>query len=114
MKYKTGDTVKVISGRYKGSVGAIKAVDRKNNKVIVEGVNLAKVALKPTQQNPDGGVIEREAPIDASNIMIYDEKAKKAGRLVLRVEEDGTKTRINKATGQPVDKKSKKGGRKSK
>ena len=81
MKIKTGDKVIVISGRYKGSIGEVKAVSPKTNRVIVEGVNLAKKTLKPSQENPDGGIIEREAPINASNVMVYDDKAKKAGRV---------------------------------
>lgn len=107
MKIKTGDQVKVISGRYKGSIGEVKAVDVKKGRIVVEGVNLAKKALKPTQENPDGGVIEREAPIDASNVLIYDEKAKKAGRVYYTTDGKGNKVRMNKATGKEV-----KGGKK--
>jgi large subunit ribosomal protein L24 len=77
MKIKTGDTVKVISGHYKGTIGEVKAVSPKTNKVIVEGVNVVKKALKPSQQNPDGGIVEQEAPIDASNVKKYDKKEEK-------------------------------------
>ena len=56
MKIKTGDMVKVISGRYKGTTGEVKAVSPKTNKVIVEGVNLVKKSMKPTQANPEGGI----------------------------------------------------------
>lgn len=79
MKIKTGDQVKVITGHYKGTIGEVKAVSPKKNKVIVEGVNVVKKNLKPSQANPDGGVVEQEAPIDASNVVKYDKKdAKKA------------------------------------
>lgn len=101
MKIKTGDTVKVISGHYKGTVGEVKSVDPKNNKVVVEGVNMAKKALKPTQQNPEGGMIEKEAPIDASNVMLYDKKAKSVSRVGYKVE-DGKKIRVFKKSGAEI------------
>jgi large subunit ribosomal protein L24 len=102
MKIKTGDTVKVISGHYKGLVGEVKAVSPKTNKVIVEGVNLMKKTLKPTQQNPDGGIVEREAPIDASNVVFFDEKAKSKVKLGNKVNEKGVKVRYNKKTGKEI------------
>lgn len=106
MKIKTGDKVKVISGHYKGTIADVKAVSPKTNRIIVEGVNVIKKSLKPTQANPEGGIIEIEAPIDASNVMIYDEKAKKAGRVGYSgVGKD--KVRINKKTGKEI-----KGGKK--
>jgi len=102
MKIKTGDTVKVISGHYKGTVGEVKAVSPKTNKVIVEGVNLAKKALKPTQANPEGGIVEQEAPIDASNVAFYDEKSKGTVKLGSKVNDKGKKVRINKKTGKEI------------
>jgi large subunit ribosomal protein L24 len=101
MKIKTGDTVKVISGHYKGTVSEVKSVDPKNNKIIVEGVNMIKKSLKPNQQNPEGGVIEKEAEIDASNVMLYDKKAKSISRVGYKVE-DGKKTRIFKKSGAEI------------
>lgn len=106
MKIKTGDKVKVISGHYKGTIAEVKAVSPKTNRVIVEGVNMIKKSLKPTQANPEGGVIEVEAPIHASNVMVYDEKAKKAGR-VGYIGTGKDKVRINKKTGKEI-----KGGKK--
>ncbi len=102
MKIKSGDMVKVISGHYKGTVGEVKAVSPKTNKIIVEGVNLVKKSLKPTQANPDGGIIEREAPIDASNVAFYDGKAKKTVKLGSKVNDKGKKVRYNKATGKEI------------
>ena len=101
MKIKTGDTVKVISGHYKGTDSEVKSVDPKNNKVTVEGVNMIKKSLKPNQQNPEGGVIEKEAEIDASNVMLYDKKAKSISRVGYKVE-DGKKTRIFKKSGAEI------------
>ena len=102
MKIKTGDTVKVISGHYKGTVSEVKAVDPKNNKVIVEGVNMIKKTLKPSQNNPEGGIVEREAPIDASNVMLYDKKAKAASRVGIKVNDKGAKVRYFKKSGEEI------------
>ena len=102
MKIKTGDEVKGISGHYKGTVSTVKAVFPKENKVIVEGVNMVKKSLKPSQANPEGGIVEKEAKIDASNVMLYDKKAKAASRVGWKVAEDGTKTRYFKKSGNEV------------
>ncbi len=107
MKIKTGDTVKVISGHYKGTIGEVKAVNPKTNKIIVEGVNMIKKSLKPTQANPDGGIVEHEAGIDASNVMIYDDKSKTAGRVGFKTDAKGNKVRINKKADKEI-----KGGKK--
>ena len=69
MRIKKGDKVKVITGAYKGTIGEVKAVFPKEDRVIVEGVNMVKKHLKPTQANPDGGIVEKEAKIHVSNVM---------------------------------------------
>lgn len=102
MKIKTGDKVKVISGHYKGTIAEVKACNPKTSQVIVEGVNMIKKTLKPTQANPEGGIIEKEAPIHVSNVMLYDSKAKKAGRVGYQIDEKGNKVRVNKKTGNVV------------
>jgi large subunit ribosomal protein L24 len=102
MKIKTGDTVKVISGHYKGLTGEVKAVSPKTNKVIVEGVNIMKKAVKPTQANPEGSIIEQEAPIDASNVALYDEKAKSIVKVGHKINDKGVKVRVNKKTGKEI------------
>ena len=107
MKIKTGDTVKVISGHYKGSTGEVLAVFPKKNKVIVEGVNVVKKSLKPSQTNPEGGIQEKELPIDASNVMLYDQKAKAASRVGYKTNAKGEKVRYFKKSGEEV-----KGGKK--
>ncbi len=101
MKIKTGDTIKVISGHYKGTVSEVKAVDPKNNQVVVDGVNMIKKSLKPSQQNPEGGVIEKEAPIDASNVMLYDKKSKSVSRVGYKLDGD-KKTRVFKKSGNEI------------
>ncbi|MCR4951603.1 MAG: 50S ribosomal protein L24 [Solobacterium sp.] len=102
MKIKTGDTVKVISGHYKGTISEVLSVDVKNNKVVVEGVNMVKKSQKPTQANPDGGIIEKEAPIDASNVMLYDKKAKAASRIGFKFNDKGEKIRFFKKSGEEI------------
>lgn len=101
MKIKKGDKVQVITGADKGTVaGVIKAIPSKDM-VVVEGVNMKKKHLKPTQQNPDGGITEFEAPIHVSNVMAYDAKAKKASRIAYK-EEKGKKVRVYAKTGATV------------
>ena len=78
MKIKKGDKVKVITGASKGAEGEVLKALPKTNQVIVEGVNLVKKNLKPTQANPDGGAIEKEVPIHVSNVVFVEVKAKKA------------------------------------
>ena len=107
---KNPDKVQVITGAYKDTVGEVTAVFPKENRIIVEGVNIVKKHMKPTQQNPDGGIMEKEAKIHISNVMLYDEKAKKAGRVGFRLETDKkgntVKVRVNKKTGAVIkDKK---------
>lgn len=101
MKIKKGDKVQVITGSYKGTVGEVLQVNPKTNKVVVEGVAIAKKHLKPTQMNPEGGIVEKEAAIDASNVMLVDTKAKKPSRVGYKVE-NGKKVRVFKKSGTVV------------
>ena len=98
MKIKKGDKVQVITGAYKGTVAEVTKVLPKDGKLIVEGVNLVKKHMKPTQANPDGGIVEKEAPIHASNVMAYDSKAKKVSRISFK-EVKGKKVRVYTKTG---------------
>ena len=107
MKIKTGDEVKVISGHYKGTVSTVTAVFPKENKIIVEGVNMIKKSQKPSQANPEGGIVEMEAKIDASNVMLYDRKAESVSRVGIVIDENGNKKRVFKKSGNEV-----KGGKK--
>lgn len=96
MKIKKGDRVQVMTGAYKGTVGEVLKAFPKEDKVIVEGVNVVKKHQKPTQQNPDGGIIEKEAKIHVSNVALYDEKAKEAGKIGYKITEgnDGKKVKV--------------------
>ena len=100
MKIKTGDTVKVIAGKDKDKEGKVIAVDHKNSKVTVEGVNMITKHAKPSQANPNGGILQKEAPIDLSNVM-YVHKGKPT-RIGFRVEGD-KKVRVAKSTGEVID-----------
>ena len=80
MKIKKGDKVKVIAGDDKGVVGEVVAVLPKSNRVIVEGVNINKKHAKPSNENPDGGIINKQLPINASNVKLEGKKEKKASK----------------------------------
>lgn len=99
MYLKKGDKVIVISGRDKGKVGEIQKVLPRTNRVVVDGVNVRKKHQKPTQQNPQGSVVEVYAPIHASNVMIVDPKTKKPTRVGYKVVKD-KKVRFAKKSGQ--------------
>ena len=98
MNLVKGDTVIVIAGRDKGKTGVIQKVIPEQNRVVVENVNLRKKHRKPTQQNPDGGIVEIYAPIDASNVMLLDPKTKKPTRVGHKIVK-GKKVRYAKKSG---------------
>ena len=103
MKIVKGDKVVVIAGKDKGKEGIVQAVYPKLNKVVVEGVNTHKKHQKPTQQNPEGTIVEMYVPIDASNVAIVDPKTKKASRVGYALDKDGNKIRISKASGSKLN-----------
>lgn len=102
MHVKKGDKVQVITGKDKGKQGVILKVFPKQNRVIVEGVNIVKKHAKPSQANPQGGIIEMEAPIHASNVMPLDPETKEPTRVGYRFE-NGKKIRYAKKSGKPLD-----------
>ena len=89
---KKGDIVSVLSGKDKGAQGEVIRSFPQKNRVIVEGINMTKKALRPTQQNPKGGITEKEASIDASNVMLVCPDCNKATR-VSHVKDEKGKTR---------------------
>ena len=98
-KIRKGDTVIVIAGKDKDKEGRVLHVDSKKNTVVVEGVNMISKHTRPSQINPQGGIIQREAPIDISNVMyVSDGKGVRIGFEV----RDGKKVRINKKTGEVI------------
>ncbi|MEG8946811.1 50S ribosomal protein L24 [Rosettibacter firmus] len=105
MKIKKNDTVVVIAGNYKGKIGKVLKVFPDKDRVIVEGVNLRKRHTKPNQKNPQGGIIEKEAPIHVSNVMILDPKTNEPSRIGSKIiidEKTGKKkrVRISKVSGE--------------
>ena len=100
MKIKRGDTVKVIAGKDCNAEGKVISVDVRKNRVTVEGVNMITKHAKPSQANPNGGIIQKEAPIDISNVMlVYKGKPTRVG---FKMEGD-KKVRFAKATGEVID-----------
>jgi large subunit ribosomal protein L24 len=100
LKIKKGDTVQVIAGKDKNAEGKVLSVDAKNGKVLVEGVNMITKHAKPSQSNPNGGIVQKEAPIDISNVMLLVKG--KATRVGFKVE-NGKKVRFAKSTGEVID-----------
>ena len=98
MNLVKGDKVVVIAGKDKGKQGTIQKVIPEKNRVVVEGINLRKKTNKPSQKNPDGGIVEIYAPIDASNVMLVDPKTKQPTRIGHK-EVKGKKVRYAKKSG---------------
>lgn len=99
---KKDDTVIVITGKDKGKKGRILEAYPRLNRVLVEGVNMVKKHARPSQQNPQGGILTQEAPIHVSNVMLVDPKSGKPTRIGYKVE-DGKKIRIAKRSGEAID-----------
>ena len=99
-KIKKDDLVKVIAGKDNGKQGKVLHVDTKKNKVVVEGCNMVTKHSKPSAANPNGGIVNHEAAIDISNVMlVVDGKATRVGFTV----KDGKKVRVAKKTGKVID-----------
>ena len=101
MKLKTGDKVVVIAGASKGKEGKITKV--LDDKVVVEGVNVAKKHLKPKNNNGTGEIVEVERPIHRSNVMIVDPKTKKPTKIKIEFDKNGKKIRISKKSNEKID-----------
>ncbi|MDF7637746.1 50S ribosomal protein L24 [Leuconostocaceae bacterium ESL0958] len=98
MFVKTGDQVRVIAGKDKGKEGTVKKTVAAKDRVVVEGVNLVKKHQKPSNEYPQGGVIDVEAPIHVSNVQLIDPSTKETTKVGFRVE-DGKKVRFAKKSG---------------
>ena len=103
MKIKKGDKVIVISGNDKGKKGQVLQVLPQEARVVVEGVNIVKCHKKPSNSQPNGGILKKEAPISVSNVAILDPKEKKATRVGYKIV-DGKKVRFAKKSGEFLDK----------
>ena len=101
MRIKKNDSVKVISGNNKGKTGRIIKIMSCKTKAIVEGINIVKKHARPTQENPQGGIVEKELPVHISNLMLLNKgKTVKVGFKFLK---DGKKIRMNKLNGDTID-----------
>ncbi len=101
MHVRRGDRVRVMRGNHAGAEGTVLRVLTKENRVVVEGVNLRKRHQRPSQQNPEGGIVSFEAPIHASNVMLID-PAGNATRVRSQVDKEGTRERVSVKSGEPI------------
>jgi len=103
LKIKKGDRVRVLTGKYRGKEGKILKSMPRENRVIVEGVNMVKRHMRPSQQNPQGGIITKEAPIDVSNVGLICGSCGRTVRVAYKLEEGGAKKRICRKCGAEMD-----------
>ena len=104
MNIKKGDTVRVLSGKDKGKEGQVVRSIPSKQRVVVEKVNMVKKAMRPTQQNPQGGIMSIEAPIHVSNVMVICPECKQPTRVSHRKSEAGKNVRVCKKCGKDIDK----------
>ncbi len=100
-KIKTGDQVIVIAGKDKGATGKVIKIVKDKDRVVVEGVNMIKKHIKPSTENPQGGIVEQEASLHISNVALIDPKSKKATRVRYEIK-DGKKVRVSKKSGEVI------------
>ena len=101
MNLKVGDKVRVIAGKDKGKEGKI--IGKKNDRVLVEGINMVKKHVKPNGQDQNGGIVEKESLIHVSNVMIIDPSTKKPTRISHEINKDGKKVRISSKSKIKLD-----------
>ena len=99
---KKGDTVYVNSGEDKGKTGVVLKVLVKENRAVVEGVNMVSKHTKPSAKNPQGGIVKMEAPIHISNLNVVDPKSGKATRIGRKMSSEGTLVRYSKKSGEEI------------
>lgn len=102
MHVKKDDKVRVLSGKDRGKEGVVLETFPKTNRVLVEGINMIQKNAKPSQENPQGGILNIEAPIHASNVLPIDPKTGEPTRVGYEIR-DGKKVRIAKKSGEPLD-----------
>jgi large subunit ribosomal protein L24 len=99
---RRGDRVRIIRGNFAGQEGTVLRVLTKENRVVIEGVNMRKRHTRPSSANQEGGIITFEAPIHASNVMLLDPKSGEPTRVRQQFEADGTKERVAVKSGDPI------------
>ena len=104
MKIKKGDTVEVVAGKDRGKKGRVLVVDRDRERLVIEGVNMIKRHTRPNpQKNVKGGIVEREAPIHVSNVMVLSPDSGQRSKVGYRILDDGRKVRVAKVDGAILD-----------
>jgi large subunit ribosomal protein L24 len=101
LQIKKGDNVKILAGNDKGKTGRVLVVEREKNRVIVEGVRIVSKHTKPSAENPNGGILDQEAPIHISNVMLLDNEGN-ASRIGRKLNDNGKLQRYYKSTGEFV------------
>lgn len=104
MKIRKGDRVKVIRGNYVGQEGTVLRVEPDKNRVVVQGVNVRTRHRKPSQVDPEGGIVKFEAPLHASNVMLVDPSTGEPTRVRAQANEDGSKDRVSVRSGKVIPK----------
>lgn len=100
---KKGDTVVVITGKDAGKKGKVLSVEPAKGRVFVEGINIVKRHTRPSKKLPQGGIVQKEAPVASSNVMLFCNRCKSPTRLGKKILADGTKTRVCKKCGEVLD-----------
>ncbi len=103
-RIKKDDEVVVVAGKNKGSHGKVLSVILETDRVVVQGVNIVTKHVKPSRENPQGGIQKREAPIHLSNVMLADPKTGDPTRVRFKTLESGTKVRVAVKSGEQIDK----------
>ncbi|WP_289023637.1 50S ribosomal protein L24 [Desulfobacter postgatei] len=103
MRIKKDDKVKVLTGKDKGKIGKVLKVVKKTNRIVVENINMVKVHQRPSQANPQGGIVEKSMPIDVSNLMLMCNSCVKPTRIGIKQLEDGKRVRVCKKCNQQID-----------
>ena len=103
MKIRKGDTVQVMSGADAGKVGRVIKVYLDTDRILVEGINIVKKHSRPSQDNPQGGIIEKEASIHVSNTLLLNTDGKTPTKVGYKILEDGRKVRVAKNTGEVIN-----------
>ncbi len=105
LKIRKNDIVKIIAGREKGKVGRVLKVDPDGGRIVVEKINMVKRHSKPSKSHPQGGVVEKEAPLAYSNVLLMCDKCNKPTRVRMLVEESGARSRACRRCGTPIEAK---------
>jgi large subunit ribosomal protein L24 len=105
-KIRKGDTVQVIAGDDKGKKGRVLSVDETNQRIVVEGLNFVKRHTKARKAGAKSGIVQREAPMHLSNVLLWDPKSERGVRAGVRVMPDGTRERVSRASGETIPKQS--------